>query len=447
MPSQNVSFEPIVHAAEAQYGDPPPSFARELEHTIAENDRELPASLSPSLNVACTSVAERDSACGLQLRLHENLADVADIWQCFEQVADRTVFQSSAWLTAWQHHIGHARGTLPAIVTGCDRDGQLLLILQLGIETTRTGRRLTWLGSELCDYNAPLLAHNFSDRMSAERFALLWRDVVDLLQAVPRFGFDLVDLQKMPESVGGQRNPFMDFAVEAHPSGAYVAHLDADWETFYAAKRSASTRKRERRQLKQLAEHGEVRFLDIEDPADIEQTLTALFEQKARAFARMGIDNLLADPGRRAFFLAIASDPAMRHLVHVGRLDVGGSMAAINVGLTFRDCYYLILSSYDDGELARLGPGRAHLNELIQRAISRGFTTFDFTVGDEPYKRDWSDLELKLFDHLAAVSPRGHAIMAVTGVFRRAKRFIKQSPPLWRAFSKVRALAGCFAGR
>ncbi len=40
---------------------------------------------------------------------------------------------------------------------------------------------------------------------------------------------------------------------------------------------------------------------------------------------------------------------------------------------------------------------------------SAAFARFDFTVGDEPYKRDWSDTELRLHDYLAAVTLRGAA--------------------------------------
>ena len=117
------------------------------------------------------------------------------------------------------------------------------------------------------------------------------------------------------------------------------------------------------------------------------------------------------------------------------------------MGLRFRDCYYLILSSYDDGDVSRFGPGRAHLHELLRHAIDGGFHRFDFTIGDEPYKRDWSDTELRLYDHLAAVTLRGLMVTATATAFRRTKRFIKQSPTLWHAFSKARALVGLLSKR
>ncbi|HKA79452.1 MAG TPA: GNAT family N-acetyltransferase [Xanthobacteraceae bacterium] len=448
MSASNVSLRPS-----GPRDDDAPAAAgvnRHVARIADDQQQELALSVSPPLAVA--PPAEADSGSGVHLEIHGGLREVEREWKVFEQHADRTVFQSFDWLAAWQRFIGASQGTVPAIVLGRDADGQLLFILQLAIERHRFARTLTWLGWRLCDYNAPLLAENFSDRMSAERFLLAWRDVVALLRADPRFRFDLIDLQKMPAAVGGQRNPFLDlaafdFQVLAHPSGAYVANLGNEWDAFYAAKRSSATRKKERKQLKHLAEHGDVRFVEVRDRDEVAATLATLMRQKSRAFARMGVEDFFARPGYREFFTAIATDPALRDVIHVSRLDVGATTVATNVGLKFRGCYYLILSSYDDGELSRFGPGRAHLHELLRNAIDGGFARFDFTVGDEPYKRDWSDTELALYDHLAAVTLRGWLVMALTTAFRRTKRFIKQSPTLWPVFSKARAFAGLLGKR
>jgi CelD/BcsL family acetyltransferase involved in cellulose biosynthesis len=426
----------------------------------ARSEAELPLLGNPGLDPAetqtcarlspeclATPIAAADAPgiaphCGISLSVYHDLSETGAEWRAFERQADHTVFQSFDWLAHWQRHVGAQRGTVPAIVVGRDTDGELLFILQLAIEKSSAARRLAWLGSALCDYNAPLIGQRFSAHVSAERFLLLWRDAIALLQSDPRFHFDLIDLEKMPESIGEQRNPFIDLDVRTHPSGAYVADLPGHWDELYAAKRSAATRKRERRQLRALAEHGKVCFVEVEDSDERTRTLATLLEQKSRVLARMGVVNPFLSPGHREFYLAMAGDPALRDLVHVSRLDVGHETAAASVGLKFRNCYYLILSSYDAGKLARFGPGRAHLHELLRHAIAQEFDCFDFTVGDEPYKHDWADRELKLHDHLAAVTLRGALVAAVTVPFRRAKRAIKQSPGLWQAFCRARALAG-----
>ena len=69
-------------------------------------------------------------------------------------------------------------------------------------------RRLCWLGQELCDYNAPLLARDFSERVTAERFLEIWRELRIKLQQDPLFRHDWIDLEKMPQALGAQRNPF-----------------------------------------------------------------------------------------------------------------------------------------------------------------------------------------------------------------------------------------------
>jgi CelD/BcsL family acetyltransferase involved in cellulose biosynthesis len=377
---------------------------------------------------------------GLHLEVHGELSAVEREWKAFEVEADCTVFQAFDWAAKWHQHIGSHNGTTPAIVLGRGADGKLAFILQLAIVTRPLGRRLTWLGSELCDYNAPLLARDFSQRFAGETFAALWHDILALLRSDRRLRFELIDLQKMPEQVGAQRNPFLDLPVLAHPSGAYVATLGSDWDEFYAAKRSSSTRKRERRQFKHLAEHGEIRFVDVEEHDDIARTLDTLLDQKSRAFARMGVRNMFARPGYREFYLDVATDLNVRALTHISRLDVGAIPAAANLGLRFRNSYYLVLSSYHDGEIARFGPGRAHLHELLRRAIERGFERFDFTVGDEPYKLDWSDTELRLHDYLAGASLRGWLVVTLMLAYRRTKRFIKQTPVLWSLYSRLRPL-------
>lgn len=58
------------------------------------------------------------------------------------------------------------------------------------------------------------------------------------------------------------------------------------------------------------------------------------------------------------------------------------------------------------------GLGAAHLRNLTRQTAERGFRVFDFTIGDEPYKRKWCETELTLFDHISVATLRG-ALVAV----------------------------------
>ncbi|MFI4960229.1 MAG: GNAT family N-acetyltransferase [Hyphomicrobiales bacterium] len=381
----------------------------------------------------------------IRITVHEDLSAIEQDWRAFEASADGTVFQSFDWLVTWQRLIGVRNGVRPAIVVGRDGAGTILFLLPLSVCSAGFARELTWLGSELCDYNAPVLAANFSARVDAKRFMALWETIARCLQDNPRLRYDFINLEKMPETVCAQPNPMRYLGGTMTPSGAYLTHLTGDWETFYVAKRSSATRRRDRTKRKRLGELGEVKFVNPASDSETLLTLDTLMAQKARSFARMGVDNLFAKPGHAEFYRALASDPATRHLVHVSRLDVGATVAAVNLGLTYRDCYYHLLASYDDGEVSRFGPGAAHLNDLLHQAIDRGFRIFDFTIGDERYKRDWCDTELKLYDYIAAATWRGSLVAIPMLAALRLKRRIKQTPVLWNAFSAVRAFLGSLA--
>jgi CelD/BcsL family acetyltransferase involved in cellulose biosynthesis len=390
-----------------------------------------------------TRSTARTAAADLRLDVYESFDAIAHDWRLFERHADCTVFQSFRWLSTWQRHIGAPSGVQPAVVVGRSA-GAIVFMLPLAVQSMGPVRALTWLGAELSDYNAPLLAPDFARHATAGRFITVWHDVVQRLQA--RFRFDVVDLGKMPETLGAQPNPMLALPVTLNPSGAYATPLAASWDEFYGGKRSSSTRRRDRTKRKRLAEFGEIRLVTPDTPDSIRATVEILAAQKTRAFARMGVGNLFARPGHMDFYLDLAAGEGGRDLVHVSRLEVGPLIAAANLGLTFRDRYYHLLASYDDGEVSRFGPGAAHLHDVMRYAIEHGYRIFDFTIGDEPYKRDWCDGTVRLYDHVAAMSWPGRAVYAPMMARRWLKRQIKQTPLLWNAFSWARATASRLRG-
>ena len=167
-----------------------------------------------------------------------------------------------------------------------------------------------------------------------------------------------------------------------------------------------------------------------------------LMEQKSRSLARKGIADIFAPPGHREFYLDLASNPELRHLIHISRVEIGTVCAAANLGIVFGDCYYHVLASYVDSEVAHYGPGALHLRELMAHAISWAMQRFDFTIGDEPYKLEWSDTVLKLYDYTATRTWRGLPARWFSSGRRRVKRWIKQTPALWTLASHARSAIG-----
>jgi D-aspartate ligase len=390
----------------------------------------------------------REFASDISFSIHRNLESAEAEWRRFEQFADCTAFQSFDWLATWYRHIGRVDGVIPVIAIGYFANGETAFIAPLAVEPNRAARRLRWFGQDQCDYNAPLLAPDFSQRVAPDRFLAAWRDLRALIGNDLQLRYDWIELEKMPQTVGVQINPFTYLNVTPNPSGAHLTQLGDDWEKFYYAKRSSATRRRDRAKRRHMSEYGEIRFVTCTEHDDARRTLEQLMEQKSRAFARRGIPDIFARPGFREFFLDLASNPNLQHLFHISRVEVGETWAATNFAIVFGDCYYHVLASYDDtAAMSHYGPGALHLRELLAHAIKLGLRRFDFTIGDEPYKQEWSDSSLKLYDYSTTATWRGWPASLSSLGRRRLKRFIKQTPLTWRLVSYARATVGALLHR
>jgi CelD/BcsL family acetyltransferase involved in cellulose biosynthesis len=388
------------------------------------------------------SDARREVPPRLNLRIYSDLNTVEAEWRCFERVADCTAFQTFDWLAAWQRHIGARHGVRPVIAVGRFSDGDIAFILPLCVVPGPLARRLCWLGQDSCDYNAPLLARDLSQRVPPEGFLAAWHELQMQTSCEPLLRYDWIEFEKMPEKIGAQLNPFTYLAVKPNRSSAHLTRLGDDWEKFYFAKRSSATRRRDRAKRRHMSQYGDIRFTTVADAQDARHTLEILMEQKSRSLARKGIADMFAPPGRREFYRDLASNPELRHLIHISRVEIGTVCAAANLGIVFGDCYYHVLASYVDGEVAHYGPGALHLRELMAHAITRRLQRFDFTIGDEPYKLEWSDTVLKLYDYTATRTWRGLPARWFSSGRRRVKRWIKQTPALWNLASQARSAIG-----
>ncbi|HXX05000.1 MAG TPA: GNAT family N-acetyltransferase, partial [Xanthobacteraceae bacterium] len=387
----------------------------------------------------------RDLPPHLSWRIYDDLAAIEEEWRRFERVADCTAFETFDWLATWCRHVGPRQRVRPVVAIGRFGDDEIACILPLSVAPGRWSKRLCWLGQELCDYNAPLLARDFSQRVTPDRFLAGWQDLQRQMLRDPRLHYDWIEFEKMPQKIGEQINPFTYLSVTPNASGTHLMQLGDDWEKFYVAKRSSATRRRDRAKRRHMSEYGAIRFLTAKDADDARATLEILMEQKGRALARRGIADIFARPGHREFYLELACNPKSRHLVHVSRVEIGAVCAATNLGIVFGDCYYHVLASFADSDVAHYGPGALHLRELMAYAIKLGLKRFDFTIGDEPYKLEWSDTDLKLYDYTAAVTRRGLPAFWFSGQRRRIKRFIKQTPLMWRLASQIRSAIGALS--
>ncbi len=346
------------------------------------------------------------------------------------------------WLSAWHRHIGARNGVVPAIVVGRFADGETAFI-------AAARDRAAALGRGGCAGSA----RNFA--ITTRRY---WRAIfpsASRRDASSRCGGSCaatavrsavaLRLDRVREDAANGRRPDQSVRLSCR-------HAQCQQRAYHAVgRRLGDVLSRQAlvgdapARPRQAQAHGGVRRNSLPhrgEPDDVRRHARNLWQQKKRIFARKGIGDIFARPGYREFFADFASNPDTRHLAHVSRVDVGATCAAANFAIVFGDCYYHVLSSYCDGRIDPLrsrhaAPARA--SGARDRARLR---LFDFTIGDEQYKLEWSDIRLKLYDYSTAATWRGWPASVASIARRRLKRFIKQTPVMWHLVCRLRSAVG-----
>jgi CelD/BcsL family acetyltransferase involved in cellulose biosynthesis len=368
----------------------------------------------------------------LRIDVFTSLTEAESSWRRCEREGDCWAFQSFDWLADWYRMVGSRQRLDLCLVSVSLEDGEPLLFLPCGVRRRGIGTSLVWLGGEMSDYHGPLLGKRFDELLAREGFGRLWGVLIEHL---PRF--DYFHFQKQPATIGRQENPFVSLPCMPHALPGCYSQLDADWQTYYKSKRGSKTRATDRRKQRKLEQGGALEFAVCGDAPQADSLVQTMMRQKSLAYGELGVPDLFGVT-EHCDFVRHMTRHHVGGLVHLAAVTLDDQVLATHWGLVHRDRFYLLFPAYERCDWTRYSPGNLLLHNLFQWCFANNVQFFDFTLGDEPYKLDWCEHTLPLYDFLAARTTRGRLCVTLVRAGRTAKRRIKSSPRLWSAAQALR---------
>lgn len=317
-------------------------------------------------------------------------------------------------------------------------DGEPLLLVPLTVGRRFGVRVLEYAGQTWTDYNAPAICEaglRAADRYGAKRL---------LDGAVRASGLrpDVINFRRQPLAIGEAANPFARVGRRMPETDrAHMMHLGPVWSDVLSACLGAKSRSALRRKRARLSEEGVLVFREANGRGEARSMARTMIAWKRAQLKRAGALDPFADPsGLRSIEACLADGDAGRlfALLLDGRplalmFCIDGASSAL--GRT-RILYQTAIDP--DGPIRR-SPGRILLADVLERSCEEGFRTFDFGVGDEAYKAEWTDISIDLTARIEASTPRGLPVAAALSATLRAKRFIKRRPRLFEGVKALRA--------
>ncbi len=322
---------------------------------------------------------------------HDTFDFAGDEFAALHTASGATVFQSGPWLAAFYATVAAARGAKPRIVSIRDKD-RLVGVLPM-IVRRKAGLALleaTDLG--VSDYASPVVL--------PEAVARIGNDAVlqgDLLAAL--MPFDVVRVRPIPEPFAESWHALLggtlhDLTFSAHATPLSGSH--AEWRSARLDRKVASQMARKGKRWKKQHDVALTRL----HGKDAAQAIMELATLRAGRFE--------GDPIQDAEVAAFYSKVATIHPdAETWRLSSDGETAAIVFGMTQDGAFHYLLIGADYDNHGRHSPGLQAYDWLIEDWMARGGTSFDFTIGDEPFKAQFGAEATPMNALLGAASLKG----------------------------------------
>lgn len=361
----------------------------------------------------------------VRIEIIRDIAALERDWLEFQGHAAGTVFQTYQWCRLWQEAAGEARGVAPVIATGRDPDGRLLFILPFGRRRIDGVSVLEWLGGQQVTYGFGLYDQGFL-RHARDWFASEGWSIFERISDI-----DAVSLAEMPEFWRGADHPLAAWFSLEGPNRSYVMEFGGDFETFYARKRSAETRRGNRKRDQRLEKETKAVFGLPEDSAHAHRLIDEMFDQQRERLAEGGIHGVFTADERRFIHRLIDMPEGLPPLLYPYHLSIGGKLEAMSLVARHGGGFWALISSLGSPAYRKLSPGDYTLRRTIAAGIEQQLSFFDLAAGSFPYKQVWADAEIRLHYAIRGLTLRGYLYAMLRTAYIVSKRTIKQTPALW----------------
>ena len=153
------------------------------------------------------------------------------------------------------------------------------------------------------------------------------------------------------------------------------------------------------RKKKQLKKVGNLKFkIAINEKEKIKFMNELIVQKNSRLFSQGVKDAFKLEDLN--FYKEFENKNLKNMKTHISSLILNNELIAIHWGVIYNKRFYYLLLSMKEGNLDRYSPGRLLISLLIRWSITKKIKVFDFTLGDEDYKKSWSNNTDSLFNHV-----------------------------------------------
>ena len=339
-------------------------------------------------------------------------------WKNSESNSFGFCFQDYDWFENWFNHYRKNNKNFFSCIVVVFQNSEICCVLPFEIRNIWKVKILQWMGNKQIDYNSPVLNKKFLT--NEKEFSYLWKNIIN---ALPKF--DLIYLQKQPENIDGVKNPFVTYLNNNKHSNVFLAILPKTWDEYsktYLKKKFVSDNLRTKKLIKQL---GSIKFKIANEEEQKYKYLEEIIFQKNKKLSLQGLKNVF-DENDLSFYKEFEIKKLTNIKTQIAALILNEDIIALSWGIIYKNRYYYLLPSMKIGIYERYSPGKLLISLLIKWSISKKIRIFDFALGQEEYKKKWSNNVDVLYNHLKSYSLIGFIFSLILNINLKMRKIFRK---------------------
>lgn len=214
---------------------------------------------------------------------------------------------------------------------------------------------------------------------------------------------DLISLTNVPDFINPKDFIYTKYLKLNSSNNVSMAILPSSYETYFDSLKT-SVRGDCRRQTRKISELGKLKYNTV--LKNNQDFLEKLIFFKRKRYADTLVRDIFENENYLNFFKELVNSK-IKNFVHCSTLSLDNNPISFHLGFHYNKKYYYYFPSFDQDNWGKFSPSRLHLLKIIEESIYKNTKEFDFTIGNENYKKYFINYNSKINNYLLAVSFKG----------------------------------------
>lgn len=335
-------------------------------------------------------------------------------WKEISSTGNYTFFQSFDYLKI----ISSQKSNKLRIVSIYNKN-KIIAYFPLEIKSFYFFKVLQWIGTEISDFCNPIIANEFYENLQDKSFNKLWNDILNDIGQ-----FDLIYFNNQLSEINNLPNPFTKFFNSIQFSKIYQIKIDSnidqylkklkenDNKKFYEIQRTINKSKNLEKEFNVIFETNELPHHEV----DLKKVVQNKINQLNKKRIKNKLNNEFIDIFENLIKLK-------KNRFVLASLKINNEIISTCLGIILNNIFYYYMPTIISKNFNKYKPGKILTLKIIDWCTKNNIEYFDFGLGDEKYKENFSNKLIPLHRYITYKSLLGKILIFITKIVFFKKKF------------------------